>query len=526
MKIILKRAIAFTIAATVSLSITACTSKTDTNSIAGNSTSGEEKLFNKPTEISIVIGSHPSWPYQKDWKMWQYFSEGTGAKLNVHAIPSTDYLTKVSLMMSSPDSLPDLLDMWDKKKTDQYVESGVFVSLDDNMDKMPNYTKFLKSLPEVERKELLTQRMSGDGKVYSAPVYGTQTVNNLRSWIYRKDILEKHHLEVPKTMDDLYNVSKKLKEIYPNSYPLCIRDGLSTMDVFASGWQNNLCLNVYYDFKDQKWKYGPAEAATKNLAEYFIRLYKEGLVSPDYLNINTKSWEELMSTDRGFISFEYIVRIDFFNIINRKQNPKYTWATFAPPIPNVPTGQSKITKTNINFSGYLVCNTGKNERIDNAIKLLDWMYSDKGSELLCWGKEGETYHIVDGRRQFILSNSDENPTSKYGVGTSGLAQRVSVESNEAIYSKEQVAECRKAVKYTDDNANPKAWLPLKPEESERVTELEMELGTYFEEHFCKILIGQESISQWDNMVNDLKKMGSEELLSIYSKAYDRVMGQK
>lgn len=499
------------------LSFAACGQKTE-----GAQGSNGNEVGAKPTELKVAISSSASWPYNEKWKMWEYFREGTGMNLDVQAIPDSDFDTKVSLMMASPESLPDLIYMWVKSSIDSYAASDAFVSLDDNMDKMPNLKAFLESLPEAERDDLLAQRTSGDGKIYSAPMYGTQTINNLRSWIYRKDIFEKNAIAVPTTYDEMYQAAKKLKEIYPNSYPICMRDGLSTMDVFVSGWAPYLSLNTYYDFTDSTWKFGPTQPVMRDVAEYFVKLYQEGLVPPDYLTINTKSWEELMSTDRGFISFEYIVRIDFFNKINRTQNPEYTWASMAPPKPNVPTGQSKITKTNLSFSGYLACNTGKQERIDAALKVIDWMYSDEGTELLSWGKEGETYEVVNGKKRFILPHEEDTPTQLYGVGTHGILQKITVEANEATYTEEQVAECRKAVTYTNENANPTMWLPLTKEESDEITQLKLEIGTYFEEHFSKILMGQEPLSIWDQTVKEMEEMGAHRLEELYKQAYDRV----
>ena len=510
-----KRVTAGLLAAGMILSFAAC------NGSKGNPADTGKKV----SELNVVVSSAASWPYNEKWKMWEYFREGTGVNLKVHAIPDTDFDTKVSLMMSSKDTLPDMIYMWVKATEDSYAESGAFVSLSDNLDKMPNMSAFLNSLPEAERKDLVTQRTSADGKMYSAPIYGTQTINNLRSWLYRKDIFEKNNVAVPTTYDEMYEAAKKLKKAYPNSYPICLRDGLARIDTFASSWAPYMSLNSYYDFTDSTWKFGPIQPAMKDLVAYFSKLHAEGLVSPEYLTTNTKSWEELMCTDRGFITFEYIVRIDYFNKINRPTYPEYTWASMAPPVPNTPQGASKLTKTNVSFSGYLVCNTGKQDNINTALSVLDWMYSDEGKELLSWGKEGETYEVKDGKKQYILPKEDDTPQLLYGVGTHGILQFISIEANEAGYSAEQVEECHKAVNYTDDNVNPTLWLPLNKEEDNEATKLKQDIGTYVEENISKMLVGQLPMSYWDTYVKDIKNAGADRLVEIYSQAYDRVMGK-
>ena len=79
-------------------------------------------------------------------------------------------------------SLPDLLHATAKSLVDAHFSSGAFISISDNLDKMPYYAKFMETLPETEREELVSQRKCADGKIYSPPVYGTGTVNNMYTW--------------------------------------------------------------------------------------------------------------------------------------------------------------------------------------------------------------------------------------------------------------------------------------------------------------------------------------------------------
>ena len=103
--------------------------------------------------------------------------EATGATFQVQAIPTEDFFTKVSLMMSSPDTLPDLLHITQKKMVDQNANMGALLAFDDNLDKLPNYEKFLKTLSETEAKDVVDTHRCADGKIYNAPAYGTQTID-------------------------------------------------------------------------------------------------------------------------------------------------------------------------------------------------------------------------------------------------------------------------------------------------------------------------------------------------------------
>ena len=51
------------------------------------------------------------------------------------------------------------------------------------------------------------------------------------------------------------------------------------------------------------------------------------------------------------------------------------------------------------------------------------------------------------------------------------------------------------------------------------------LNTYTEEMLSKFLLQQEPMSKWDDFQQGLKDMGVEELLKMYTGAYNRIMGK-
>ena len=301
MKNSIKRLLALISAAAMAASLTACTSGGNGGSSAGEIPEG--KVFAEGTEISMLLSSHPSWPYDENWKIISYIEEATGANLNIQAIPSSDMYTKLPLVIANKAEMPDMIHTFDKAAhVDVFATSGAFISYSDNMDKMPNLQKFLESLGETEAEAITSIRKSGDGKIYSAPSYGTQRVTGIRTWMYRKDIFEKHGLKVPETYDELYETAKKLKELYPDSYPICNRSGRERLKFTAPSWQSGLDYELYYDFENEEWKIGAQEPIMKEMVEYYRKLYAEGLINPNFFDDESKPWDELMSTDRGFIT--------------------------------------------------------------------------------------------------------------------------------------------------------------------------------------------------------------------------------
>ena len=477
-------------------------------------------LFDKPVKLSILMGSHASWPYDENWKVWQYVKEATGAELDIQAVPGEELPTKLNLIMASKDKLPDIVHVWAKTQSDAHAMSGAYVSILDNLDKLPNFSKWLDSISDKE--EILAQHTAGDGKIYLFPTYGVQTINNLIIWMDRKDILERNNLTVPTTYDELYTVSKKLKEIYPDSYPLSFRGGVTKFDQMLQQWKPYMGTGFYYDFDNKKWNFGGTEDTMKEFILWVKKAYDDKLIPTDFATITNQSWQELVTTNRGFFMPEYIVRIDFFNGPARTTDPDYTWAVMEPPKGNTSTATNKTGKTNLDLTGYLVVNTGKQESMDNALKFVDWFYSDKGKALVSWGKEGETYKVVNSEKQFILDDKGTPARNLYGFGTYGLYQVIDETSNEALYTKENVAEAHKAAEFLEPRSNPINWLPFNESEKEISDQKLTPITNYVNEQLSKFILGQRPISEWDAYVKEVNALGVEELRKAYEDAYSRV----
>ncbi|MBR2180496.1 MAG: extracellular solute-binding protein, partial [Oscillospiraceae bacterium] len=474
--------------------------------------------------LNITVASHASWPYEEDWKVWEYIKDSVGGTININAVPSTEFDTKFPLIMAAPDSLPDLIGFQGKPAgyTD-FCEQGAFVPLDDNLEFLPDYTAFWDGLPE-EDQWMRDTRKSVDGKIYYAPIYGMERSTNLRAWLYREDVFKKHSLKVPETIDELYDVSKQLKALYPDAYPLCMRSGMSNLNVIGSSWKPGFYYNVYYDFENEKWSYGATEDTMFEMIQFLSKMVSEGLIPADFCTINSSTWEELVSTDRGFIMPEYQVRIDFFNSIARKNNPEYTLAAMMPPKAENGLGVNMVNKYNFDPTGYSVCNTFDKERIANAFRYLNWFYSDEGAELISWGKEGETYKTVDGKRKYIVEGEGEGEgvQTLYGFKTIGTYLRVDPESVDEGISAEQAATTDFILEHTYPELNPTLYLELSAKESQEIADYNTSISTYVQENIQKFIIGQKPLSEWDNFRSELLNLPVEELLSIYEAAYQRV----
>ena len=513
----MKKFMSLLLAGIMIFSLCACTGN---NGQSSNVVADNDPLT-KDDVIKIVIGSHASWPYREDWKVWQYIEEGCGATLDITAYPSGEAGTKVNLMFAAPETLPDILYSSYKPGDDKHVLEGGLIALDDMIEYMPNYSAWLESLTEDEYSNNVVPRKAYDGKVYSAPVIGREKSKNVRAWLYRKDIFDKHNLSVPTTFDELYETSKKLKKIYPESYPFCVRSGTKIFETGGSSWKPYFEPLFYYDYNAEKWSYGAGEEIMLDMIKFAKKMVEEKLMPADFMTISNTTWQELITTDRGFIMPEYQTRIDFFNAIARTQNPDYDLHAMVPPVATE-QGVAMVNKFNLDPVGMTIANNGDESRIANAAKYVDWFYSDESIELVSWGKEGETYEVVDGKKRFITDEAGTPADTLYGFGTYGTFSRMDPESVLAFES-EDIAETRDMVlEHTMPYVNPTQFLAFTAEEQKVRDEFETAVNTYMTEMVAKFILGQEPLTSFDTYVATLNEMGLPELLAVYESAYARV----
>jgi len=526
----MKKLIALTLAAMMMFALCACGGgtadgkRTDINEDDYEDNSGEGKLFEEKTVITLMVGSHPSWPYDPNWPMWKIMQEESGVTFSVNAVPTADFGTKIPLVFADdPEKFPDMIfAISGKSIADTYGPQGGLISISDNLDKMPNYKAFWEALdPEVRNQNMLL-RMSGDGKIYFPPNYGIQTVGNTRTWMYRKDIFEKHNLKVPETMDEAYKVAKKLKTLYPDSYPFAIRSGFSNMNLMGPQWKEYFRLDTYYNFDEGEWHYGALEPEAKEMVEYFRKLVAEGLVPKNFLTISSTEWEELVNTDRGFMMLEYLLRIDHFNLPARQQNPEYTWAGMKPPKATADKGNHLIQNLSYELTGYMVCNSGDQKRIDSSLKFLDWMYSPEGIQVQSWGKEGVTYELDENGEKRWLVDEYGSPYGDLGMGTPGLYQCVEFAANEALYSEEQGGAGREFSPYQEELYNPASIIAFQSDLQDEAANISTEIRAYAEEMLSKFILSQLPMSKWDEFVQGLRDRNVDRLLELYTQQYDRI----
>ncbi len=481
---------------------------------------GANDPLTKDDVITMLVPSDASNPFREDWKLWEYMAEGSGATLDLIAVPATDMGTKLPVLFAARDELPDVMAFSMNYEHGPYAGEGL-VAFEDLEAYMPTYNAWKNSLSEEEYAIAVKPRVKSDGKIYYSPATGREGKARLFAWLYREDIFEKHNLKVPETHEELYDVCKQLKDIYPDSYPFCFR-AFSLIDASGSSFDKWWEYDAYYDFDDEEWRWGTAEDTALEVISFYKKMVDEKLMPADFITMKVSAFDELILTNRAFIMPSFLVRVDDLNRLATGKIDGFKMQAIAPPVANSEKGAAMVERGDIEQFGLSVCDTGKPEGIANAAKFIDWMYTDEAMELVSWGKEGETYEVVDGKKKFITDENGSAPKTMYGFQNYGSFCRLDPLAVEATQS-ETTLECEDLVlEHTLPYHPVTKYLDFNEEEQTVVDTYFQGLLTYTEEMFIKFILGQEPLSNFDKFVETLEEMGVEDLLAAYESAYNRV----
>lgn len=503
------------------LAVTAACTSNKANPAASNSTPNSTEQPEKSVQekdspleqktFTALLDNNATFPYTKTWPVWDMIEEKTGVRLDVQ-IPSGKLSESLGLVIAS-GSMPDLMYMHSRKESNKYGQQGALTDVLEYLEVMPNLKKWIEQYPEEAKAAIAV-----DGKMYMLPNQGFGETNRM-VWMYREDIFKKHDLTPPANYEELYGVLKQLKQLYPDSYPLAFRFGQIPDEMMANFTVNfETGEDVYYDHERKEWRFGPVEDNYKAMLESLKKLYDEKLIPPDFLTIQTKQWQDIVSTGNAFITIDYISRVDFFNNAMRAEQPDYNMQFMAPPA-GLTGGKQQNPYMNFLEGGLTV--SSKSKKKEDIMKYMDFFYSEEGRILASWGKEGVTYSEESGAKKFMPEHTDVTEMRKQtGLATSGTYTWIDFDAHLSLFSEDLQTAYQEARQY-----DPPAMQP-RPAFTEAETEVLSITGQavkkHREENFAKFITGSRSLSEWDQYVEELHGLGVQKLIDTYTEAFKRL----
>ncbi|EES72358.1 ABC transporter, solute-binding protein [Paenibacillus sp. oral taxon 786 str. D14] len=502
---------------------------------SGNNSDSTTEEFSfplkEPVTIKMVACKHPNNGPYEEMEFFKQLEEKTNVKIDWDDIDYSACEEQRNLILGTND-LPDafygnlILPANDVIK---YGAEGALIPLEDYIteDIMPNLYKLLEENPTY--RSILT---APDGHIYSLP-----NIRELMLWLspdmmfLNKVWLDNLDLEVPTTTEELYDVLMAFKTQDPNGngepdeIPFSFvynhidynTQGIGSLfGAFGrADWSNHLFV------EDGKVVFSAQEPEYKEAIKYFHKFFADGLFDKESL---TQDNSQLIGkADRLGGFFAWLP----FSVVGAELNDNYV----AVPALEGPNGDRVWRKTmwnnmGVNPTAFSV--TSVNEHPELTMRWIDLHYDPETSIEAGWGPIGLTLVEKDG--QLVLNDPPEGMTiDEYVFKTAPVEAPYAIQVDTyggrlalAEKDKEKIDTIKENyLPYMTSETIP--GMLYSPEENEQIKLLSTDINSYVMESSARWLLEGTVEEEWDEYLNNLKKMGIDDLLAVYQQAYDRFL---
>lgn len=464
-----------------------------------------------------------------DYKVVKALEEKTGINLEfIHPVGAAK--EQLNIMIASGD-MPDIVSYYFTESTLEQVEDGTYLDLTEYVKKLaPNFNKKMEQ--DSRFKEGI--EALGDKLTYMPMQIDDISYNAYNGYFVRKDWLDKVGLSTPETISDWETMLKAFKSNNLGSgdstVPFAtITDGSMNYEIFTSAFGLSSILNNFVVDENGKISHNVLLPGYKDYVKTMNKWYQEGLIDPNVFASSVKQIDSMMLNGELGSVF-----IDNNNDIPKYMMAKPELSLTAVSYPKADDGKLKTSAVKTKrFSGGFVVPTASKHPVE-AVRFLDYLYSDEASDLINWGIEGETYtKDENGNKKYtdmVLSDPDgKTPTevlastyfARGGFATVQYLSNLALEEN---YPEDVKTQKNASVQYALelDAASKDGDLFLTLDDLKALEGKTSEVTSYITEMHQKFILGKEPIENIDSCIETARAMGLDEIVKVYQSAYDRL----
>jgi putative aldouronate transport system substrate-binding protein len=329
-------------------------------------------------------------------------------------------------------------------------------------------------------------------------------------------------LEAPKTIDDWYNTLKTFRDQKGASIPFGI--DLNRLGFITSAWGFNMTnLGV----EDGKIIYPPIEPEFKEALETLRKWNDEGLLILDPEELN----KEIVAGTCGAWQAGPASYVED----GKATDPNFEAVAVQNPVVNEGDTSVIFPRWPFEGRGAAVSAQCPEEKYEAIGRWLDYSYGEEGYLLDNFGIEGEQYTVVDDKIMPVDIMYEEQPDGltleqyKMRHFRPRNAPGPYMTCNNQHYLHEDALKKDANYPYKAQsveawgNGDPSRTLPLlylTAEETEKVNNYSV-MQTYVDDMITKFINGEESLDNFDKFVEETKRLGASEVVTIYQAALDR-----
>lgn len=503
-----------------------------------------------PVKLTIAVQRTPNIEDHTTNLFTKYLEKSANVKLEFVYLPVKldDAKAKLAIMIASNATLPDIICMGlDDNSVSSYTSSGVFQKLND-FYKDPSLTANFRKMPDFAQRNVLRYTKMPDGNIYSMPSYVINSWNEgpYRSWI-NTEWLKKLGLKAPTTTTELTAVLKAFVEKDPNGNGKKDEAGIAGS---TNGWGNNPFVflmnpfiyanpdNAYFAVNDGKVVPSFTQPEWKQGLEYMNKLMKDGLIDPASFTqdrtqlkgqVNVKGGRVGIVPSGSYSVFDpTILEPGLMTLLAPLKGP--TGKANSPQNPSLPSNVWFITK---------YCKNPK-----AAFKLGDVMLSKEASDFNRFGEYGAEWtddpkvvaqyayspEVDPKARKLVVLNAKwwSNPQNKSWQQVGPIFHDQGFLAISTVRIDDTTTKL--ATNWTElYNKNYKPAFPDEPigklfysnDDSDKIVDIKATIDKYVVDTSLEFVFGAKPLSQWNNYLAELQKMGLEKYLAVQQAAYDR-----
>jgi len=505
--------------------------------------------------IDITLAVNTQTPDAEATHLHAYILENFKINLVVTEYNSENWKEQLTLMLAE-DNLPDIISNtgWTFSQFNEYANEGYFLNLTNYLELAPNLQEIFKQYPSYR-----SQMTNTDGGIYGLSQLTTINQNAPARGFIDERWLKNVGKEVPRTVDELYEVLKAFKEQDANGngdpndeVPMYLnadyKNRNNTFRILANAF------GIYSDNPTRKMAidengklFAPWTTDNwKDLMKYCHKLYEEGLIDVNYVTKTAAEFKELVKNQtvgvfganapfaQAGLSMDYDANFQYFHPMTSKYSDKSTLV--------LTSGAS----TNVSFALNAKIDSEKAVRL---MEMINWIYTIDGAFGIGMGVQGldweyeytkwsDEYGVLKMFCPEGYANSNEykiqaciinGAFSMYSPAEGRDYILTDIVSDEVLYNDEEFAQrcgwfclVEQGIREADRKIESLAELTYTKDEAKERATLVTDITSYVEQMITQFITGEADIdATWDTYVGTLKQMELDRWVAIDQAAYDR-----
>jgi len=437
----------------------------------------------------------------------KYIMDKVGIEPIIVMPPAGAEKEKLNMLLSSNENIDVFWQSWN-----EYRANNIIIPLNDLIEKKG------KDLQQAYSENAWRAMTDKEGKIWGIP-RNTDAVN-FPVYI-RKDWLSKYGLSMPKTTEDLEKVLRAFKEKDPagnsSTIPMIIQ--LDSIRKGLSAGFTGVGYGQWLDTSDNKIKPVELNPEYKNMLVLLNKWYKEGLIYRESFIIKRNQIREYIKQNKVGVHIEWASNITLFEPELKKSFPE---ANYDIAEIDGPKGKSEtVAKTSQNAAMI----TKKSKNPEAAMTLLNWPYKNMDDYLtICFGAQGVHWKYSNNEKsnlaiEFISENKGKY-MGEYNFALGPLERKIDVNDvtlkKHYDYLKKHSSNFARATYPLDFNTyyDNKRILEEVPRQGD--------IQRMLDEETVAFITGAKPISEYDNFIANLYKIGLDNWIDSYTKQYNEL----